>query len=213
MTRGATAERRTQEERSAATRERLLDATIECLIELGYGGTTTTEIVRRAGVSRGAQVHHFPTKAELVQNAIAHLAHKRHQELRKGFARLDSNGDRVSNAIDLLWSAYTGPLFAAGLELIVAARTDPSLRPALERLQSDIASGIESLCRDNFGEEVIRRPAFRDAIELTTSVMGGRALFGLLDPPRRNDARFIEVWKRIARPLFEEALSNRKGKR
>lgn len=205
--------RRTQGERSAGTRERLLDATIQTLVDLGYAGTTTTEIVRRAGVSRGAQVHHYPTKADLVRDAIVHLAQKRHVELKKGFARLDVNGDRVSNAIDLLWSAYAGPLFVAGLELIVAARTDAELRPALKRLQNDIASGIESLCRDTFGEEVIKRPKFRDAIELTTSVMGGRALFGLLDGRRRDDGRLLEVWKRLVRPLFEESLSEGKGKR
>ncbi len=51
-----------QEERSAETRRRLLDATVACLFERGYAGTTTTELARRAGVSRGAQMHHFPKK-------------------------------------------------------------------------------------------------------------------------------------------------------
>ena len=69
--------RRTQEERRTATRGALLDATIDCLIEYGYGGVTTTRVVERAGVSRGAQVHHFPTKAVLVSEALRHLAEKR----------------------------------------------------------------------------------------------------------------------------------------
>ena len=62
--------RRTHAERSATTRTALLDATIECLAELGYSGTTTAEVVRRAGLSRGAQVHHFPTKALLIAAAL-----------------------------------------------------------------------------------------------------------------------------------------------
>ena len=61
---------RTNAERSAATRVRLLDATIDCLIELGWSGTSTTEVVRRAGVSRGAQVHHYPTKEDLVYDQM-----------------------------------------------------------------------------------------------------------------------------------------------
>src|SRR5437762_2972866 len=96
--------RRTQEERSASTRVRLLDATIECLFELGYANTTTTEIARRAGLSRGAQLHHFPTKAELVITAVDHLFARRTAEFRAAFANLPAGVDRAAAAIDLLWS-------------------------------------------------------------------------------------------------------------
>lgn len=198
-----TAPRRTQTERSAATRERLLDATVECLIDLGYGGTTTSEIVRRAGVSRGAQVHHFPTKTELVQESIVHLARRRQQELVDEFARFDGKADRVSFAIDLLWSAYAGPLFAAALELIVAARTEPELRPALDALLGDIRNGLETFCRETFGAQTIRRRSFRDALELTIDVMHGLALVRLLDGDRGDSGRLLEVWKHLVRPLLE----------
>ena len=70
MTDAAKRVRRTQEERSAATRAKLLDATIDCLIELGYAGTTTTLIAERAGVSRGAQLHHFPSKDALYRAVV-----------------------------------------------------------------------------------------------------------------------------------------------
>src|SRR5690242_18826761 len=76
MTATAPKQRRTQEERSSATRERLLDATVDCLIEYGYAGTTVARIAERAGVTRGAQVHHYPTKADLVLAALRHLAEK-----------------------------------------------------------------------------------------------------------------------------------------
>ena len=58
----APAARRTQQQRSDETRAALLDATIICLHEVGYAGTSTTLVSERAGVSRGAQTHHFPTK-------------------------------------------------------------------------------------------------------------------------------------------------------
>src|SRR5215470_16496508 len=69
-TTAAPARRRTQAERSAATQARLLDAALQCLVELGYAGTTTTVVAERAGVSRGAQLHHFPTRAALVAAAV-----------------------------------------------------------------------------------------------------------------------------------------------
>ena len=126
--------RRTQASRSAATRGQLLDATIECLSELGYARTTTTEIAERAGVSRGAQLHHFPTKAELVITAVDHLFTRRHEEFVAAIAALPAGADRAEAAIDLLWKMVSGATFFAWLELAVAARTDPELRESVGTL-------------------------------------------------------------------------------
>ena len=203
--------RRTQEERSSATREKLLDATIECLIELGYNGTTTTEIVRRAGVSRGAQVHHYPTKAELVKNAVQHLARKREQEMRAEFAQLSAK-DGVSSAIDLLWSGYADPLFSAVLDLIVAARTDEELATVFGTLQLNVVSTIERFCREIFGAEVVRRKAFRDAIALTMNLMHGLALTRMAGGDPDELDRLVQAWKTVVRPLFEQT-TNGDGRR
>jgi AcrR family transcriptional regulator len=133
--------RRTQAARSAATRAQLLDATIECLYELGYARTTTTEIAERAGVSRGAQLHHFPTKTELVITAVEHLFARRHEEFVAAIAALPAGAERAEAAIDLLWKMVSGPTFFAYLELAVAARTDLELRESvgvLSRTFTDI---------------------------------------------------------------------------
>ena len=68
-----------QAERTRATRLRLMEATVECLVELGWAGTTTTIVSERAGVSRGAQLHHFPTKQDLVVSAVAYLMDRRRE--------------------------------------------------------------------------------------------------------------------------------------
>jgi AcrR family transcriptional regulator len=114
--------RRTQEERSAETRARLLDATIASLVEVGYASTTTTAVCERAGVSRGAQVHHFPRKQDLVVAAVAHLAARRAAELRRRAEAVpDANGaDRIDALLELVTDAFGGPLFDAALELWVA---------------------------------------------------------------------------------------------
>jgi AcrR family transcriptional regulator len=142
--------RRTQEERSEETRGRLLDATIASLIDLGYARTTTTEVAKRAGLSRGAQLHHFPTKAELVVAAIGHLARSRTDELVAQVDALPQDPeDWVDAAIDLLWSTFRGPLFYAALELWVAARTDEELAkhllPAERQLGREIMSRVVGL--------------------------------------------------------------------
>jgi AcrR family transcriptional regulator len=197
------AARRSQEERSAATRQLLLDATIDCLIDLGYAATSTTEIVARAGVSRGAQVHHFPTKNELVRSAVAHLAVRQAEELRRQYDRASGTGDRVSRAMDLLWSAFTGPLFVASLELIVAARTDPALRSSLEAFEDGMAEGIANVCNELFGPATMRRRAARDVVDLTIAMMHGLAFARLLDGSHEREERLLETWKRAVGPLFE----------
>jgi AcrR family transcriptional regulator len=207
MATSAAVARRTQEERSAATRARLLDATIECLVELGYAGATTTEIVRRAGVSRGAQVHHFPTKAELVEEAIVHLARRRREELRHEVDAAAPKGDRFALAVDLLHRSFSGPLFDAAMELIVAARTDASLRPAVRNVERDAQQGIREMCEVVFGPDALRRKAFRDAVEMTVRLTAGMATTRMM---RGNggDDELLEVWKRLVRPLLRSKGEN-----
>lgn len=121
----------TREERGAATRERLLQATVDCLYAKGYVATTTVEVCKRAKAPRGTLLHHFGTKTELVVAAAEHIFELRLLEFRKAFAALPAEQRNGSSVIDLLWSIVSGPTFYAWLELTVAARTDPELRKSL----------------------------------------------------------------------------------
>ena len=133
-----------RQERSAETRRLLLDATIEALVEVGYARASTTEVAARAGVSRGAQLHHFGTKVEMVTAAVAHLGRRRTEELERLLA-----GERsLERFIDLWWSMYDGELFAAWLELQVAARTDPELARSLRPVTAAFADWLEERLRE-----------------------------------------------------------------
>src|SRR5215467_12554774 len=94
--------RRALAERSNETRGLLLDATIQSPIDRGYRETSTTDVVRRAGLTREAQVHHFPRQIDLVQAATLHLARKVREELHVQAARLTSGQSRDDAAITLL---------------------------------------------------------------------------------------------------------------
>jgi AcrR family transcriptional regulator len=144
---------RTQEERSAAMRERLLDATIDCLVDYGYSGTTTTRVAERAGVTRGAQVHHFPTKTDLVTAAIRHLAARRAELAFAQMDRLSESADPVGDTLDLLWEIHQGPIFAASMELLLAARTDPGLRAQVSEVEPEIGTMLIEFGRRLFGEQ------------------------------------------------------------
>lgn len=134
--------RRTQEERRASTTAAILDATLECLIEFGYAGTTAVRVTDRAGVSRGAQVHHYPTKAALVAAAVEHLAARRIVEIRDRFAGTTDLSGTPVEILDALWAIHSGPLFVASLELWTAARTDPELREHVAPIERTVNAAI-----------------------------------------------------------------------
>jgi AcrR family transcriptional regulator len=173
-----------QQERSRATQRRLLEATVDCLVEHGWSGTTTTLIASKAGVSRGAQLHHYPTKAALVLAAVEHLAMRRAEEIRSEAAGLPAgNTDRV---IHLLAAAFTGPLYVAALEVWVAGRTDPALRAALVPLEARVGREMHRLAVDLLGADD-GRPAVREAVQATLDLLRGLGVANLLsdDTPRR----------------------------
>jgi AcrR family transcriptional regulator len=174
-----TVTRRTQAERSAATRERLLDATVTTLDEVGYARTTTTLIADRAGVSRGAQMHHFPSKGELVAAAVEYLTDKRAAQLRGEISAMPAGRGRVERALDLLWESHKGPLFQAALELWVAARTDPELRERLTPFEQKLAVRIYELSQDLFGEEVAAHPQFALRLAMALTTMQGLTLINV----------------------------------
>jgi AcrR family transcriptional regulator len=172
---------RTQAERRATTRTALLDATVACLAELGYTGTTTTEIVRRAGVSRGAQVHHFPTKQALVVAAIDHLLELRLEEYAKAFAELPDDRRDTGTALDLLWTMFTGPTFAAWLELVVAARTDPALKAELRAVTARFDQRVGELFADLYPDQVGDPAVATPIMGFVFAVLEGLAIQHLLD--------------------------------
>lgn len=187
-------------------RARLLDATIDCLSERGYARTTTTEIAERAGVSRGAQLHHFPTKAELVTTAVEHLFARRDAEFREAFAKLPADRARGPAAVELLWSIMRGPTFYAWLELVVAARTDPDLLASVQRIGARFTDSVQRTFHDLFpvpraagtiGVGAVSAPA-ELAPAMTFALLQGLALDAIVaDGDPRLEA-VLSIWKGLA---------------
>lgn len=168
--------RQTQAERSAATRAQLLDATVDTLVERGWAATTTAEIVKRAGLSRGAQVHHFPTKDDLVLGAMEHLIERRVAEYRAAFEHLPAARRTRTGAVELLWEQCFGPTFDAWLELTVAAKHAPGLRARFVDLDRLFTENVTDLFQQYFPEEFADRRTALIAMRLTFGVLAGAAL-------------------------------------
>jgi AcrR family transcriptional regulator len=156
--------------RSVASRRRMLDATIASLIELGYARTTTTEVVKRAGMSQGALFKHFPNKALLMGAAAEHLFGQLIVSYRAAFASLAQERiveltARLDAAIDLLWDVFMGAPMQAANELYVAARSDDDLadvlRPIMERHAANLLQEATQLF-----------PEITDSSALSTLIAG-----------------------------------------
>jgi AcrR family transcriptional regulator len=193
--------RRTQTERSAETRGRLLDATLESQIEVGYAATTTTAVCERAGLSRGAQVHHFPKKQDLVVSAVAHLAARHAEELRRRAAALPpgaaDGSARLSALVDLVAEAFSGPLFTAALELWVGARTDPELHRSLVGFERIAGRGLAGLWRELAGD-LADAERFDAVLELTMHLARGMALQKILRSDDSARRRLLALWQALA---------------
>jgi AcrR family transcriptional regulator len=190
--------RRTQEERSAGTRGALLDAAIDCILDLGWSRTTTTEIAVRAGVSRGAQLHHFPSKAELVTEAVEHLFARRIAEARAAFARLPAGGDPAAAMIDVLWAMFTGPAFYVALELTVAARTDATLRARVADVHRRFTDNVRQTFDEMFPAPADRSPFWDVLPPFVFSLLEGMALGKIIDPNDDHRTRILTLLKALS---------------
>lgn len=146
----APTKRRSQAERTAETTGAILDATIHLLAERGWAATSTTEVARLAGVSRGALLHHYPNRAELVGAAIEELYARLVREFEERLAELPDDAARADRALEMLWAVFQGPAFVATIEVGVAARHDPVLGPALAESADLLFERVEALWARHF---------------------------------------------------------------
>ena len=193
--------RRTQNDRRDATRRKVLDAAVECLIDRGYAATSVVDVQQRAGLSRGALQHYWPSRASLTVDAVKALF----DAMASPTAQRDGDPCRpaaptpillgaVHVAIALLWSSFDSSLFRAELELWVAARHDAELRPLVVAHDRRLGAEIVELCHDMFGPELSSHPRFTEAIGLLTHGMRGAALVVDLHPNHRQ--HLVAEWHR-----------------
>lgn len=182
-----------QEERTRAMRQRLLDATLQCLVERGWSGTSTTLVSERAGVSRGAQLHHFPTKTDLVIAAVEHIATVRRDELAEAAAAVPRGKRRTREVLELLGEHFTADVFAAALELWVAARTDPQLLAAVEPLERVTGRETHRLTVELLDVDE-SQPGARELVQATLDLIRGLGLANTITDDQARRQRILDRW-------------------
>jgi AcrR family transcriptional regulator len=196
--------RQPQQDRSRATRARLLEAAVACLAEVGWSGSTVGEVAERAGVSRGAAQHHFPTREALFVAAVEHVSRERSQAIRQRLdtveARPLSTAEVVATVVDL----YTGTLFRAALALWVASAAEPELRDQVVPLEARIGREVHRLTVDLLAaDESV--PGVRETIQATLDLARGLGLANLLTDDAARRGRIIGQWARTLDVVLDRA--------
>ena len=162
-----------QASKSAATRARLIDATIRCLIKYGHSRTTTPRVAEEAGMSRGAMLHHFENGSALMYAAVAELHEKRLRAFRQSAG---STTHEVHTLVRAYWKQVSSPTFTAFHELALAARTDRDLAHILVPVQDEFRERWYQQAIDLFPEWQGDRARFDLALALAQNVLEGMAI-------------------------------------
>jgi AcrR family transcriptional regulator len=188
--------REPQQDRSRATRQKLLVAAVESLAEVGYAATTVAVVAARAGVSRGAAQHHFPTRADLFAAAVEYMTEVRLMEIREQASRLPSGSGRTEAIVGMLADVYTGPLFRAALHLWVAASTEEQLRQQIVRLEAHVGRQAHRALLEVLDVSE-RTPGVRETVQGVLDMSRGLGLADLLTDDSSRRQGVVRQWARI----------------
>lgn len=189
--------------RHEATHRRILDAAVASLVEEGTAATTTVAVQKRAGVSRGALLHHFPTHAELLAATVDELVRRNERAARDALASHTDIVDPIDRATRALADAFAQPAYLAELELWAVARTDRQLHAGLRAAESRARRDLDRVVDDLFGS-LREHPAYATVAALTIEFVRGLALAGVLRRNRAHRNHLLEEWIRIVRFLLDQ---------
>ena len=132
-------------QRRDETRVKLLEATVDCLNELGFHRLTTPEVCRRAGVSQGTFFYHFASKEGVMVAVNAHIHERLLVDTEAYYLSLDQlpPAERISKLLDYIWEKdYSGRYNIALKEVAMAARSDHEL---YERLTPEADENVATI--------------------------------------------------------------------
>ena len=188
--------REPQQDRSRVTRQRLLEAAVTCLAELGYPASTVAVVAERAGVSRGAAQHHFPTREALFTAALEHVTQVRGEDLRRELAALPGGRPSTRQLVELVFEMFSGTLFRAALALWVAAAAEPQLREQIVPLEAKVGRDVHRVVVEALGVDE-RERGVRETVQATLDLARGLGLANLLTDDSRRRTRIAEQWARM----------------
>ena len=200
-----------QQTKSQLTRTAVLEAALDCFYEQGFAKTTTENVAQRAGVSRGAMLHHFPSRFDLVRETVLFINQRRIEMFaREEFAvQQGARHSRIGEGIDTYWRQLNTPEFIVFHELKVAARTDPELAavvtPAIAEFEAAFYAAVKDLFSDLAASESFYRANF-----LTQFALEGMALDKAIGQGKLDETMMFNWLKEELKRSFQDVSDVRR---
>ncbi|SFI42223.1 transcriptional regulator, TetR family [Bosea sp. OK403] len=210
-----TGKRRSQKERSAETSTRLMNATIDLLHDRGLARTTTPEIARQAGVSRGALTHHFTTREAIISVSVADMLSKTTRDLHRFAEDFIARGGSSDEIVDYIWQMMDDRLFYVTMEYLPEARHNPDFRADLIPTVRDFHAGLDAIWTALAARTGVDPDHTRIVMNATMCLVRGMISQTVLRP---NDPAYYQemlaFWKQQVRQQFPiEAASAQDSRR
>lgn len=201
--------RRTQAERSETTRKKLIEAALALLRERGYGGLRTNEVSDRAGVSRGAQLHHFPTKYELILATLKYLNEQILVESRRRAASAQRSADPISEIISDAKNFFFNDYFFVSLAISMGDARDEDLMRHTAPMMREARFAIEKMWLETLVKRGMPRQLASDLLHLTLSVVRGFAVRTFVDNDPKKFEELLRRWRSMVTLFVEHELGQR----
>lgn len=198
---------RTQEERTAATRARLIEATLDLLLAKGYAGTTAVDIAAQAGLTRGALAHHFESKDELVVVAFDKLLTNVTAEIRLCVELVQTGTLSLDDFIDRMWTLFSGRYFMLTLEEVTAARHNDYLRTRLVTRTREYHEALDAIWRQFFQYSGLNALEVEVMLNATLCLLRGMGVQTVLRDDPIYFRRLLRFWKAVLREQIAAAAS------
>jgi AcrR family transcriptional regulator len=201
-------QRRSQRERTATTKRRLMDAAVDLLCEKGYANLTIDHVAGRVGVSRGAPIHHYSNKAALV-NAVANYSCELAEQSAVKLTRRVRTAKRPVDAfVDGMAEYFFGKVFVSQLEILIASRTDAGVGAVMRKRLTEYRASAEKLWIDALRDSGLSENDAFWAFQLTLNILRGMGMHNSWKAEPELMKKCLSKWKASLRSLLKSQSLN-----
>jgi AcrR family transcriptional regulator len=204
--------RRTQAERSETTRKQLLDAAAKLIRQKGFGGLRTIEVAKVAGVSRGALLHHFPSKHALVVAVLTHVNEVTFTQSTRRAQQARTSGDPIEEIIKDAQDFFLGDYFFIELAIAMSDESTRRLRRETHQFTRQTRFSIEAAWLDTLIASGIPKQLASDVLALTLSAVRGFSVRMLIENDPEQFIRLMNVWRNIIHQHLAASIPGRSRK-
>ena len=195
--------RKSQKSRSADTIEKILNATLDTIYDHGFQNATTSVIAMRAGISRGALMHHFPRKEKLIAEAVRYKLLLEISEIQKLAENVANEEMSLDDFLDELWTHFSGRLFMTTMEYLAAARTDRYLKKELKPSSLEFNEALDQIWLRFFKGATVSNEVKRLAFTTTICLLRGMAVNSMLRDDKVLFSDLLAFWKEHLRSILK----------